>query len=31
MEMEIPGNRRRGRPKTRWKDRIAADMIEKGL
>ena len=31
MDMEIPGNRRRGRPRTRWKDRIAADMTEKGL
>ena len=31
METEIPANRGRGRPKTRWEDRIAEDMIEKGL
>ena len=31
MIMELPGNRIRGRPKTRWKDRVAADMAEKGL
>ena len=31
MKMQILGNRRRGRPKTRWKDRIAADTIEKRL
>lgn len=29
--MEVRGRRRRGRPKTRWKDCIAADMREKGL
>ena len=29
MDMELPGNRRRGRPRTRWKDRITTDMIEK--
>ena len=29
--MEFPGNRIRGRPKTRWKDRVAADMAENGL
>lgn len=31
LDMEVPGQRRRGRPKTRWKDRITADMVEKGL
>ena len=31
MEMEIPGNRRRGRPRTRLKDKIAEDMREKQL
>ena len=31
MEMEIPGNRRRGRPRTKWKDKIAEDMREKQL
>ena len=31
MEGEVQGRRRRGRPKTRWKDRIAADMTERGL
>ena len=31
MDMEILGNRRRGRPKTRWRDRITTDMMEKGL
>ena len=29
--MELPGNRIRGRPKKSWKDRVAADMAEKGL
>jgi len=31
MIMELPGNRIRGRPKTRWKDRVEVDMTEKGL
>ena len=31
MIMELPGKRIRGRPKKRWKDRVAADMAEKGL
>ena len=31
MTMELPGNRIRVRPKTRWKDRVVADMAEKGL
>ena len=31
MIMELPGNRMRGRPKTRWKDRVAADMVENGF
>ena len=31
MEGEVQGRRRRGRPKIRWKDRIAADMAERGL
>ena len=29
--MEIPGRRRRGRPKTRWKDSVKRDMAEVGL
>ena len=29
--MEIPGVRRRGRPKTRWKDSVGRDMREAGL
>ena len=29
--MEIPGRRRRGRPKTRWRDSIRKDMEEVGL
>ena len=29
--MEIPGRRRRARPKTRWKDSIKRDMEEVGL
>ena len=31
MTIELPGNRIRGTPKTRWKDRVAADMAEKRL
>ena len=31
MDVEIQGIRRRGRPKTRWKDCIANDMREKDL
>ena len=31
MDTEINGTRRRGRPKTRWKDCIRDDMREKGL
>ncbi|XP_047502424.1 uncharacterized protein LOC125047921 [Penaeus chinensis] len=31
MEMEIEGNRPRGRPKTRWKDVVQKDMREKHL
>ena len=31
LDMEVMGRRRRGRPKTRWRDRIAADMLEKEL
>ena len=31
MTMELLGNRIRGGPKTRWKDRVEADMAEKGL
>ena len=30
-DMEVQGRRRRGRPKTRWKDCIAADIREKQL
>ena len=30
MDMEVQGRRRKGRPKTRWKDCIAADMRKKG-
>ena len=26
MEMEVPGRRPRGRPKGRWRDRLASDM-----
>ena len=29
-DLEIEGSRRRGRPKMRWKDRIAGDLREKG-
>ena len=28
MEMEIPGKKRRGRPKRRWMDNITEDMEE---
>ena len=31
MEIEVPGNRRRGRSKFRWKDKIKEDMQEKGV
>ena len=31
MDMEVQGRRRRGRPKTRWKDCIAADVRERQL
>ena len=31
MESEVQGRRRRGRPKTRWKNIITADMVERGL
>ena len=31
MDMVVEGRRRRGRPKTRWKDRIEADLLEKGI
>ena len=31
MDMEVHGHRGRGRPKTRWKDCIAADVREKKL
>ena len=29
--MQIPGRRRRGRPKTRWKDYVQRDMREAGV
>ena len=29
--MEIPGRRRRGRPKTRWRDSVRRDVEEVGL
>ena len=29
--MEVPGKRRRGRPKRRWLDVIRSDVSEKGL
>jgi len=31
MEMEVQGNRRRGRPKRRWIDSIKEDLREKNL
>ena len=31
MEIEVPGHRRRGRPKYRWKDKLKVDMLEKNL
>ena len=31
MEMEVKGQRGRGRPKMRWKDNITRDMKEAGL
>ena len=31
MTIEVPGQRGRGRPKTRWKDRLKEDMQEKNL
>ena len=31
MEMEVPGHRRRGRPKYRWKDRLKVDVLERNL
>ena len=31
MDLEVNGRRRRGRPKTRWRDCIGDDMREKGL
>ena len=31
MDMVVDGRRRRGRPKTRWKDKIEGDVLEKGL
>ena len=31
MEMEVPGKRRRGRPKRRWLDSIRNDLSERGL
>ena len=31
VDMGIPGRRRRGRPKTRWKDCARRDMAEIGL
>ena len=30
-DMQVNGTRRRGRPKTRWKDCIGDDMREKGV
>ena len=29
--MEVPGKRRRGRPKKRWKDTLNEDMREKDI
>ena len=31
MEMELEGNRRKGKPKTRWKDCIRKDMKDKNI
>ena len=31
MGMEVPGKRRRGRPKRRWLDSIRNDWSERGL
>ena len=31
MAMEVPGKRRRGRPKRRWLDKIRNDLSEKEL
>ena len=31
MGMEVPGKRRRGRPKRRWLDSIMNDLSERGL
>ncbi len=31
MRMEVPGKRRRGRPKRRWLDSIRNDLSERGL
>ena len=31
MAMEVPGKRRRGRPKRRWMDTIGNDLSEKEL
>ena len=31
MGMEVPGERRRGRPKRRWLDSIRNDLSERGL
>ena len=31
MEMGLPGRRRRGRPKTEWKDAVGRDLEVVGL
>ena len=31
LRMEVPGRRKRGRPRRRWMDNIKADMLERGL
>ena len=31
MNMEVPGKRKRGRPRKRWKDTIKEDMLEKNV